>query len=77
VQLIAGEGADKPAAQLEELVNHYAGSGWVFQGLEAIDTVIVTPAVAGSNGCLGIGAVPFRPEIRNNIAVYVAVFVQG
>jgi hypothetical protein len=76
VQITAGESADKPAVQLEELVNRYAGNGWVFQGLEAIDTVIVTPAIPGSNGCLGIGAVPGRLEHRNSVAVYVAVFVQ-
>lgn len=74
--IMAGEGSGKAAAQLEELVNRMGSSGWVFQGLEAIDTVIVTPAVPGSNGCLGLGAIPGRPEQRDRVSAYVAVFRQ-
>ncbi len=48
----------------------------MFHGLETIDTVIVTPAVPGSNGCLGIGAVPGSPEHRTSVPAYVAVFRQ-
>jgi hypothetical protein len=75
-QIQAGEGSDRAASQLEQLVNQYEGSGWVFHGLETIDTVIVTPAVPGSNGCLGIGAVPGSPEHRTSVPAYVAVFRQ-
>lgn len=73
-QIQAGEGSDRAAAQLENLVNQQEGSGWAFRGLETIDTVIVTPAVPGSNGCLGIGAVPGSPEQRTSVPAYVAVF---
>src|SRR6185503_16630408 len=75
-RIMAGEGSDKAAAQLEELVNRYTGNGWEIQGLEAIDTVIVTPAVPGTNGCLGIGAIPGRLEQRDRVSAYVAVFLQ-
>jgi hypothetical protein len=67
-QIQVDEGAERAAAQLEGLVNQYEGDGWAFHGLETIDTVIVTP---GTNGCLGLGAVP---ESRTNVSAYVAVF---
>lgn len=73
-QIQAGQGSEKAASQLETLVNQYEESGWVFNGLEAIDTVIVTPAVPGTNGCLGIGAMPGSPEQRSSVSAYVAVF---
>jgi hypothetical protein len=75
-QIKSGEGADKAAVQLESLVNQYEESAWVFQGLETIDTTIVTAAVPGTNGCLGIGAVLGSPEQRNSVSAYVAVFKQ-
>jgi hypothetical protein len=75
-QIKSGEGADKAAVQLESLVNQYEKDAWAFQGLEAIDTTIVTPAVPGTNGCVGIGAVPGSPEHRNSVSAYVAIFRQ-
>lgn len=75
-QIQAGQGSDKAASQLESLVNQYDDEGWVFHGLETIDTVIVTSAVPGTNGCLGIGAVPGSSERRTSVPAYVAVFRQ-
>jgi hypothetical protein len=72
--LVWGQGAQDAAAQLEGLVNQMGGHGWTFHGLESIETVVTTPSVPGSNGCLGIGAVPGTPERRNTQSVYVAVF---
>ncbi|WP_244929192.1 hypothetical protein [Nocardioides sp. W7] len=73
-QIQAGEGAARAAAQLEALVNQYASNGWTFHGLETIDTTIVTPATPGTNGCLGLGAIPSTPEQRASVSAYVAVF---
>jgi hypothetical protein len=73
-QIQAGEGAARAASQLEALVNEYHSSGWTFHGLETIDTTIVTPATPGTNGCLGIGAVPGTAERRASVSAYVAVF---
>lgn len=75
-QIQAGEGSQKAASQLETLINNHEDGGWLFAGLETIDTVIVTPAVPGSNGCLGIGAVLGSPERRDSVPAYVAVFRQ-
>jgi hypothetical protein len=72
--LTAGQGAAHAASQLENLVNELAGSGWKFKSLENLETVITTPAVVGSNGCLGLGATPSFPEHRESVQVYVAVF---
>lgn len=72
--IMAGEGAGKAAAQLEALIEHYGGQGWSFNGLENLQTTVITPAIPGTNGCMGIGAQPGRPESRDNAAVYVAVF---
>lgn len=69
-QIRTDEGADRAAAQLEQLVNEHESRGWSFHSLETIDTVVVNP---GTNGCLGIGAVP---ESRTNVSAYVAVFRQ-
>ena len=69
-----GEGPEKAAKQLESLINSNASQGWLYQGLETIETVMTTPAVPGNNGCVGLGATPGVPERRNSIEVYVAVF---
>jgi len=71
-----GQGAERAAAQLEALVNEYEVNGWAFHGFETIETVVVTPATPGKNGCLGIGAVPATLESRSNVSAYVAVFRQ-
>lgn len=73
-QLNAGQGSDYAARQLEGLVNKHSGEGWSFLGLEALETLIVTPSVPGSNGCVGIGAYPETPERRDSASAYVAVF---
>jgi len=72
--LKAGQGAAHAAAQLEELTNSLETEGWRFKSLENLETVITTPAVPGSNGCLGLGAVPGTPERRDSVQVYAAVF---
>lgn len=78
--IVRGEGSSKAASQLETLINEQETEGWDFRGLETLQTVITTPAVAGipgSSGCLGIGAKPYipgRPETRDATEVYVAVF---
>ncbi len=74
--ILAGEGSGKAAAQLEALIERYSREGWAFHGLEALQTTVVTPAKPGTNGCMGIGAVPGNPESRATAAVYVAVFQQ-
>lgn len=75
--IMAGENAAKAAAQLEALIQSHASQGWRFHGLETLQTTVITPAVPGTNGCLGMGATPGRPEQRANAATYVAVFEQG
>jgi hypothetical protein len=72
--IMAGEGANKAAAQLEALISSQSSDGWRFHGIETLQTTVVTPAKPGSNGCMGIGAVPGHPESRANAAIYVAVF---
>lgn len=72
--IMAGEGANKAAGQLEGLIESHSSEGYRFQGLESLQTTVVTPAKPGSNGCLGIGAVPGTPESRSNATVYIAVF---
>jgi len=80
--IVRGEGADRAASQLETLINQQQQSGWEFRGLEELQTVITTPAIAGKPGkagCLGIGYVPPTPGIaerRDATQVYVAVFEQ-
>lgn len=70
----AGEGASKAASQLEKLTNDLASEGWEFHSLESLETIVTTPAVVGTNGCLGIGARPSFPERRDRVQVYAAVF---
>ncbi len=72
--LKAGQGAEHAAAQLEVMVNDLDSAGWKFRSLESLETVITTPAVVGSNGCLGLGATPSFPEKRDHVQVYAAVF---
>lgn len=72
--LTAGQGAAHAAEQLEVLVNNLDSEGWKFKSLESLETVITTPAVVGSNGCLGLGATPSFPEKRDHVQVYAAVF---
>ena len=72
--IMAGEGAGKAAAQLESLIETQSKQGWLFDGLETLQTTIITPAKPGTSGCAGLGAVPGQPESRNNAAIYVAVF---
>jgi hypothetical protein len=54
----------KAAAQLEELANEAARSGWEFIRLERVET-----HVAGDSGCFGIGATP-----GSTISISMAVF---
>lgn len=78
--IVRGEGADRAASQLEAMINDQQAEGWDFRGLETLQTVITTPAVAGipgKSGCMGIGykpAIPGTPERRDTTQVYVAVF---
>lgn len=72
--LKAGQGAEHAAEQLEVLVNNLDSEGWKFRSLESLETVITTPGVVGSNGCLGLGATPSYPEKRDHVQVYAAVF---
>lgn len=72
--IMRGENAGKAAAQLEALIESHASQGWRFHGLETLQTTIITPAVPGTSGCLGIGATQRVPEQRSNAATYVAVF---
>lgn len=46
-----GKGADAAAAQLQNMIQLWAGKGWEYVRLENVQTYI-----AGSNGCFGIGA---------------------
>jgi len=75
--LTAGQGAAHAAQQLEQLANSLEGEGWKFKSLESLETVVTTPAITGSNGCLGIGATPSFPERREHVQVYAAVFERG
>lgn len=75
--IMKGENASKAAAQLEQLIESHAAQGWRFHGLETLQTTVITPAVPGTSGCLGIGATPGTPEQRRNAESYVAVFEQG
>jgi hypothetical protein len=49
------EGSQHVAAQLEQLIQTWAQSGWEYVRLESVATY-----VAGSNGCFGLGATPGR-----------------
>jgi hypothetical protein len=42
-------------AQLEQLIQTWAESGWEYVRLESVETF-----VAGNNGCFGFGATPGR-----------------
>jgi hypothetical protein len=70
----ASEGAGEAAAQLEKLVNTHSADGWMYQGLEALETTVVKAATPGTSGCLGLGSTPGTPESRSNVTLYVAVF---
>jgi hypothetical protein len=78
--IVKGEGADRAASQLETLINEQQAAGWSFRGLETLQTVVTTPAVAGvpgKAGCMGIGykpPIPGTPERRDTTLMYVAVF---
>ncbi len=41
------------AKQLQDLINNQAKSGWLYERLETVSTV-----VEGTKGCFGIGATP-------------------
>lgn len=58
------DAADKSAAQLQALIERYVAEGYEFVSMGSIET-----NVAGTSGCLGIGAKP-----AYNTAVAVAVF---
>lgn len=53
-----GKGSDAAAAQLQQLINEYAGGGWEYVRLESVETY-----VHGDNGCFGIGATPPRTTV--------------
>jgi hypothetical protein len=78
--IVKGDGTKKAAGQLETLINQHANDGWVYRGLETLQTGITTPAVPaipGTNGCAGIGATPGRPGVQARtdfVQVHVAVF---
>jgi hypothetical protein len=72
--LKSGETSNVAAGQLERLINEQAAAGWNYARLESIATTVVTPMVPGNNGCLGLGAVPGRPERRDSVEINVAVF---
>lgn len=75
--IMRGENNNKAAAQLQALIESHASQGWRFHGLETLQTTIITPAVPGTSGCLGLGATAGTPEQRSNTATYVAVFDRG
>jgi hypothetical protein len=72
--VMAGEGANKAAQQLADLINHHAQEGWKYERLETLVTMVTTPATPGTSGCLGIGATPGIPASTKSTEVYVAVF---
>jgi hypothetical protein len=75
--IMANEGVGKAAAQLQALVGQHASDGWTYHGLESLATTVVTPAVPGTSGCLGLGSTEGRPEVRSNATFYVAVFYKS
>ncbi len=75
--IMRGENSSKAAAQLEALIESHASQGWRFHSLETLQTTVITPAVPGTSGCLGLGATPGTPEKRSDTATYVAVFERG
>lgn len=58
------DGADKAAAQLQQLANSMSKDGWTYLRLESVETY-----VAAGSGCFGIGATPPR-----TISISMAVF---
>lgn len=57
------DSATESAAQLEQLIQQYTGEGYEFVSMGSIDT-----NVAGTSGCLGIGA---KPGYSSSVAVVV------
>lgn len=58
------EGAHQAAAQLETLVKSWTDNGWEYVRLESVETY-----VAGTAGCLGLGAT--QPRMASySIAVF-------
>ena len=72
--ILASEGTDKAAKQLETLINQHADEGWKYHGLETLVTLVTTPAKDGSSGCFGFGATPGVPASTESTQIYVAVF---
>lgn len=72
--IIVGQGAKAASAQLAEVINQKAGEGWEYVRLESVRTIVTTPAVEGSSGCLGIGAKPYFPASQEEAIVYMLVF---
>jgi hypothetical protein len=49
------QGSGTAAEQLQNMINQHVSEGWEYVRLEQVETYI-----AGSNGCLGIGATASR-----------------
>lgn len=62
------------ANQLQDLINSQAAAGWKYLRIESLSSTVIIPGTPGSNGCMGLGAVPGTPERRENTRFYVAVF---
>lgn len=58
------EGSQHAATQLEALIKSFSDSGWEYVRLESVQTYI-----AGTAGCLGIGATPAR-MVSYSMAVF-------
>jgi hypothetical protein len=69
-----GQGAGVAASQLANVINEYAKQGWEYVRLESVQTIVTTPPVPGSSGCLGIGATPGLPGSRDLTVYYMIVF---
>ena len=66
--VLASEGATAVAAKIQREVDAHATQGWKFVGVQQADTTVINP---GSNGCMGIGAVP---TTKSSVAVNLLVF---
>lgn len=72
--IVAGQGAKAASSQLADAINQRATEGWEYVRLESVRTIVTTPAIEGSAGCLGIGAKPYIPASQEETIVYMLVF---
>ncbi|MBI5170553.1 MAG: DUF4177 domain-containing protein [Candidatus Eisenbacteria bacterium] len=72
--IIAGQGAKAAASQLADIINQHAADGWEYVRLESVQTLVTTPGIEGSAGCMGFGARPGVPDSEDVRFVYMIVF---